>query len=629
MSHENQPLTHAEDIALNDFIRNLGWETTTRIQDEFRYSLASDKVCCFCVKKRVLLPVPTFKPWDVVSLKFAFAFQLRFPGEDTFNLLNFVATNLRNVATQAQLDHDFFIQGIEGKLIKALDMLIPDGSTDDLEQTYANLIRVNLLNKYLAYPELNQAIMKDLPAIAEQSRLHPTLAMPWELHDGIPQFRHENTLFFTNDDGDEYLIVEPGYFTFFHDMQVNRVLIRSSFESHSAYVLLSLWKDMDFKIADLVTAWVQFSRQQLANLTSIVEFQDFDKNLLQDVNLERRLLEKGTDTVFPLSSLAQDSRMNSNVTTIPIKYFSKPPMSFDELEAVRAYEQSVQLKRKGKFKEAVDQGIVALKNFNRFAQKQGVVLTLINLSDVAKKTQKYPEAEKYLKDALEMCKSGEVEDDLIIHLQELLGLLKIQVGPAADAVTHLETAIHFLEETTNIEEQKKKSKIAKLRLKLARSYLLADNPAQAKLELKEAIQYAKESIGDPDANAEFMVQYYFEMAFFAEKRENYSQVVISLRKAAALDEKVSNKQLMVQVFIELARVVLTYRKNSAYSLKMLQRAEEILIEKKGENTPRLIKVYELKSDAYALLKDKESEHNYRKQAADLRRALQIRAAHEE
>lgn len=625
---EKQPLSHAEESALQDFIRNLGWGTTTRIQDELRYSLSADKLCCFCAKKRVPLPIPSFKPWDIVSFKLALAFQIRFSNEDTYNLINFIATNLRNIAEHAQLEHNFDLEGLEGKVIKTIDALLPDGSTEDPEQAYVNLIRVNFLNKYLNLPDLMQAFMQEVPAIAEQTRLHSTLALPWELRDGIPQFRHNNTLTFTNDEGDETLLVEPGFLTFFHDISVNRVAIRVFFETHSPFVLLTIWKDTDFKLAELVTAWVQFARQQLTNLLAIVEYQDFDKNLLLEVKLDRKFLDKGNATVFPLSALALDSYMVSNVSPIATRYFSNPPVSFDELEAVTSYEKGLQFKRGGKYFDAIEHSIAALKIFNRYAQKQGVVLTLINLSDIAKKTQKYAEAEKYLKDALEVCKSGEVDDDLIVHVQQLLGLLKIQTGPPEEAIVAFDTAIKFLETSSASGAPAKRAKVATLRLKLARAYLLTNNPTHAKIELKDALRYAKVVIVDPEANAEFMAQYYIEAAFIAEKRELYSQAVLTLRKAVALDEKITNKTLMVQVFLDLARISLMYRKNAPYSIKMLLRAERILIDKKGGSKLRLIKVYELMSDAYNMLKDLESAHNYRKRAADLRRALKIQATRE-
>ena len=623
MSQQNQPLSHAEEVSLNDLFKKLGWVSTTRLQDDFRYSANVDKICCLTARKNVTLPVRTFKPWAVVSFKSALAFQIRFLNEETYNLLNFVTANLQNVTKKAQLEHNFFLEGLEGKLVRALEDFVPDGGSNDFEQTFSNLLRVNLLNKYSKFGDIHNTFIAELPNICKQAHIKPTFSLPWELKEGYPPFRHENSLFFTNEEQDEYLIVEPGYLTFFHDVKVNRVLVRSFFESHSPYILLAVWKEMDFKLADVVTAWIQFARQQLTNLTAIVEFQDFDKNLLQDINLEKKLLERGMDAVFPLSALSLDSRMAGNIAVPDWRLLNNPPVSFDELEVVHKYQQSIQASRLGKYRDAITFSIDALKGFNRFGQKQGVLLTLLNLSYVAKKGRRLIEAEKYLRDALEICKTGEIADNIITQVQEMLGKVKLLVNQPADAIDHFEIATHFLEARVE-KEPELQAKIAKLKLKLLRGYIAAGNFTQAKLALKGALSYAKDHLKNPNEFDEFMVLYYVEDALLAEKRENSSQAILALRKAAALEKKVTNKRLLFRVHFNLARLILIHRKNGQFSLKALQKAEEILSEKKEENIPKLIQVYELMSDAYELMKDGETARSFSKRAADLRRALQIR-----
>ncbi len=627
MAQQNRPLSHAEDASLNDLLRKLGWVSTTRLQDEFRYSVNADKICCLTAKKNITLPIRTFKPWAAVAFKAALAFELRFLNDETLDLLNFVATNLQNVTRQAKLEHDFFLEGLEGKVVRAIEDFIPDGGTDEVEQTYYNLLRINLLNKYSKFGETNTAFLAELPKVCEQAHIKPTFSLPWELKEGYPPHRHENSLFFTNEEKDEYLIAEPGYLTFFHDVTVNKVLVRSFFESHSPYILLAVFKDMDFKLADLITAWIQFARQQLTNLTAIVEFQDFDKNLLQEINLEKKLLEKGTDTVFPLSSLALDSRMSGKVAIPEWRILSKPAVSFDELEASHKYQQAVQASRAGKFRDAISLSVEAIKGFNRFGQKQGVLLTLLNLSYIAKKGNKLIEAEKYLKDALELCKTGEIAEDIIIQVQSLLGEIYLLANQPAEAIIHFEIATKFLD--ARGDKDQAQEKIAKLKLKLLRGYSAANNFPQAKLALKEAYNYAKSHVKDSKQLDNFMLQYYLEDATLAEKRENISQAILALRKAAALESKVDKNPLLFKVHFNLARLILLHRKNPQYSLKSLQKAEEILSEKKEQNMPKLIQVYELMSDAYEMLKDGSTARSYSKQAADLRRAIQIRESQQQ
>ncbi len=623
MAQQNRPLGHAEEASLHDLFKKLGWTSTTRLQDEFRYSVNTDKICCVTAKKNITLPVRTFKPWAVVTFKSALAFQFRFSNDETYNLLNYVTANLQNVTKQAKLEHNFFLQGVEGKVVRALEDFIPDGASNDAEQTFFNLLRISLTNKYGKFPEINSAFVAELPRVCEQAHIKSTFSLPWELKEGYPPFRHDNTLFFTSEEKDEYLIAEPGYLTFFHDLVVNRVLVRSFFESHSPYVLLSVFKEMDFKLADLITAWIQFARQQLTNLTAIMEFQDFDKNLLQEVNLEKKLLEKGTDTVFPLSCLALDSRMAGKVALPEWRILSKAPMSFDELEASHKYQQAVQASRAGKFRDAITFSVEAIKGFNRFGQKQGVLLTLLNLSYIAKKGRKLIEAEKYLKDALELCKSGEIDEDIIIQVQSMLGEIKLLANQPTEAISHFEIATQFLEARTG-KDPKSQEKIAKLKLRLLRGYSAAGNFPQAKLALKDALGYAKGHLKDPQELDNFMLQYYFEDAVMAEKRENFSQAILALRKATVLENKVTNDQLLFKVHFNLARLILLHRKNAQYSLKSLQKAEKILTENKEKSTPNLIQVYELMSDAYEMLKDGATARSYSKQAADLRRAIQIR-----
>lgn len=622
MAQQNRPLSNAEEASLNDLFRKVGWVSTTRLQDEFRYSVNPDKICCFTAKKNITLPVRTFKPWAAVIFKSSLAFELRFLNDETLNLLNFVTANLQNVTRQARLEHDFFLEGMEGKVVRAIEDFIPDGATDEVEQTYFNLLRINLLNKYSKFGDINAAFLAVLPKVCEQAHIKPTFSLPWELKDGYPPHRHENSLFFSNEEKDEYLIVEPGYLTFFHDVTINKVLVRSFFESHSPYILLSVFKDMDFKLADLITAWIQFARQQLTNLTAIVEYQDFDKNLLQEINLEKKLLEKGTDSVFPLSSLALDSRMAGKVAVPEWRILSKPPVSFDELEASHKYQQAVQASRAGKYRDAISFSVEAIKGFNRFGQKQGVLLTLLNLSYIAKKGNRLIEAEKYLKDALELCKTGEIDDNIIIQVQSLLGEIKLANQPT-EAINHFEIATKFLNARGDKDPQAHE-KIAKLKLKLLRGYSSAGNFPQAKIALKEAYSYAKSHLKNAEQQDKFMLQYYLEDATLAEKRENFSQAILALRKAAALESKVAKNPLLFKVHFNLARLILIHRKNPQYSLKSLKKAEEILSENKDQGMPKLIQVYELMSDAYEMLKDGGTARSYSKQAADLRRALQIR-----
>jgi len=443
------PFSSGDINSLREIFENNGFKIEGYIDNYFRYSISTkDKLIIITLKFPVKLPIRINIPFEIVTFRLSLAIKLWNLNQNMFKVLIYLMKMLRNLALQVSIEHDFPIEGLEKNLIALLNLIMPEPIKDENERAWINRIRISLMNKRDHLKEFDSAGINNLVKTLEGVGLKPTFKQPWEIKKGLPKMRTSETLIFSNDE-EEFFVLEKDFFTYNRDLQYNKFYLRSSFDSYTPLVLNGLYKDHpDFNISIYLENWVKFARLLLNSMIDIINAGEFDYNDFIEFRAEKNLASTNfemEENNFALSALHYESLVSKDLYLLHTDLYNQPPYNFEVIESLQEYTKAEELIKNFQFKEAANILNNSLKVFNKYQQRKAVVSILLLLRKIASVLNQKDLTINYLKNALEVAKSGEVPIEYILRIHYHLGKTYFNTFQYETALSHFKILINFLE----------------------------------------------------------------------------------------------------------------------------------------------------------------------------------------
>ena len=498
---------------------------------------------------------------------------------------------------------------------------MPELIKTENERAWINRIRISLMNKSEKLEEFDSNSINSLGKSLEKIGLTPTFKQPWEIKKGIPKIRTSETLLFSNDES-EFFILEKGFFTYFKDLEFNKFYIRSSFDSYTPYILKGLYKSHpDFNINIYLENWVKFARLLLNSMIEIINAGEFDYNefiaFRPEIELGSEDFESDENN-FPFSPLYYESSVSKDLYQLHTDLFNRPPANFEIIESLQEYAKAEELIKNFQFKEAVDILHNSLKVFNKYQQKKAVVSILLQLGKIASRLNQKDLVLNYLMNALELAKSGETPLSYILRTHYLLGKSYFNVKNYEKSINHFKVLVNFLE--SEKDSIKKIDYIGMASLYLGIAYLKLKNISESKINLKRAF-----NIGS-NKSPKVKLKYYLFNAKYYKESGNISKAHKFLKMAIEDLSVIESKQLniLVDLYIELAELYIHYRKDTKKAYFYLETIEKYISKKEISGLFRALRWNLLMSDYYKLLiKDSIKADRYLKQSKAIKGQLAV------
>ncbi len=619
-----RPFSSNEISNLREIFEKSGFKINRKIDNYFRYSISTrDKVLLFSLKFPVEMPLPLRLkiPFEVATFRISMVFKLWNLTQKTFKVLIYLMKMLRNLFLQVSTEYKFPVKGLENKIAKLLNLIMPEPIKDENESAWLNRIRISLLNKRDKIKEFDKEIINSLVETLDKVGLNPSFEQPWEIKKGIPKIRTTETLLFSNEE-QEFFILEKGYFTYFKDIEYNKFYLRSFFETYTPFILNELFGDLpEFNLNIYLENWIKYTRLLLNSMIEIIdggklnqsEFLNFrPKKALDTLDFE---LEENN---FPFTALHYENFVSKELSPLDYDLFDKPPSNFEVIEAIKNYKMAKELVSFYKFKEASEIFNDSLKILNKYKQKKAVVSILLRLRKIASILNKKNMALNYLQNALEVAKSGDVPNISIIRILYQLGKTYFNIKDYTNALKHFNVIIPLLEnEKESIKKEEYKG-ISALHLGLI--YLEQNNSSESKKNLKKAFY-----IGN-NKSEKVKLKYHLISAKYYKNKGNLSKahklLTTSLENFEATET--TNKNILIDLFLELAELYIHSRKSAKKSLYYLDTIKDFLSKDKISGILRTLRWNVLMSDYYKFMaKDNENFSYYQRQSKTLRNQLKI------
>ncbi|MHA1525894.1 MAG: hypothetical protein ACTSQD_02585, partial [Promethearchaeota archaeon] len=405
-----RPFSTNEIDNLREVIEQNGFRLNGLIKDYFRYSISKNKILIFTLKIPVHLPIQLNIPLEVVSFQISIAFRFFHLNQNIYKFILSLMKLLKDLSLEVSIEHKFPIQGKERQLVDVLNLVIPEVVKEEKDRAWMNRIRISLMNKRERFKEFDNVKIKDISESLIKSGLSPTFNVPWELIKGLPKLRTAETLFYSTEEL-EFFILEKGYFTYFKDLEYEKFYLRTFYESYTPYLLNEIFDDNPNLLEVFVETWIKFARLLLNSAIEIIDSIETNQNefvnfrpqkTLDSINFEFKQIN------FPLSALYYEGTTSKELYTLHNDLFNTPPTSFEVIEYVNYLTEAESLRKSYKFQEASKILEDSLKIFNKYRQKKIVVSILIQLRKIASYLNQNKAEINYLINALEIAKSGEV-----------------------------------------------------------------------------------------------------------------------------------------------------------------------------------------------------------------------------
>lgn len=594
------PFSSNEIENLREFIEKNGWKIEGYIQNYFRYSLKRKKLVLFTIKFPITLPVRITIPFEVVSFQLSIAFQFWNLDQNIYKVILYFMKALRNFALSLTSEHEFPLDGKTHQLSKLLNLAIPELIKNENEDTWQNRIRISLLNKRDKFGDFSHKKFSRIVESLKNTGLNPSFKIPWELRYGIPKIRTSETLIFSSDENfDEFFILEKGYYTYFKDIEYNKFYIRSLFESYTPYILNDLFNDIpEFKLEVYVEKWIKFTRFILNSLIDIIKAAKLNQTEFINFRPEKELMYNSPNFIedqnnFPFSALSYESSIAKELFTIRDDLFNKPPNNFEVIESINQYTDAEELIKNYRFEEAAKKLNDSLKIFNKNQQRKIVVSILLKLRKIAKILNQEDTALNYLQNALGVAKSGEIPINFIIKIHYKLGIGYYKRKDFQNALNHFNVIVNFLEKEDFSFNKEEYLGLAYIYIGLI--YLEQNNIVESKANFKTAFL-----IGNN--NLKVKLHYFLLRGIFYKKKGNLTLTHKFLK--AGLDTvglNFENEQILkvqIDLILELSEFYIHYRRDSKKALYLLENLENRITLRKISNMKRGIRWNLLMSDLY-------------------------------
>ncbi|TXT57175.1 MAG: Tetratricopeptide repeat protein [Promethearchaeota archaeon] len=604
-----RPLSTNQINTLNEIIENKGWNRKGAPENYFRYTIKKNKLFIFTIKFPLALPLKLNIPIELANFKISLALQLWNLNQTDLDIISYFLKKLRDFALQVSMEHDFNLKGKENKLVDLLNLFIPEQIKNENERSWLNRIRISLMNKRDKIKKLSTEEMEKIVKSLKELGLDPSFDVPWELKKGIPKLRVPETLFFSNDEEfDEFFILEKGYLSYFKDIKFKKIYARTFFESYMPSILNTLFqKDSEFNLTKPLENWVKFSRLLLNSVLNIIQEGNFNTNYFIEFRPEKELgLENFDDNNFPLTALTYESHVAKDLYDIHNDLLNRPPEHFEVLNSLKSYTLAEEMIKNYQFEEATNLLNESLKIFNKYQQKKVVVAILLKLTKVALTLNRTSLAVNYLKNALNVSKTGEIPLKFIIQIHFQLGKIYFNEKDLESSLKHFNIIGNFLEnESVDFDK-----KIQYLGI----SYIYLGLIQSSNERLAKAIELFKKAFELSNKSKKVKLLYHLLRARYYKSKGNLSQAKKLLKMSVknidfdSIQKKYQN--ILIDLLLELAEYYIHHRKDSKKAMYFLNKVDKLTKIKTIPGLKKSIRWNLLMTDYYKFLENDSKKVSY-------------------
>lgn len=612
-----RPFSTNEIDNLREVIEQNGFRLNGLIKDYFRYSISKNKILIFTLKIPVHLPIQLNVPLEVASFQISIAFRFFHLNQNMYKFVLSLMKLLKELSLQVSIEHKFPIQGKERQLVDVLNLVIPEIIKDENDRAWINRIRISLMNKRERFKEFDNVKIKDISESLIKSGLHPTFNVPWELINGLPKLRTAETLFYSTEEP-EFFILEKGYFTYFKDLEYEKFYLRTFYESYTPYLLNEIFDDNPNLLEVFVETWIKFARLLLNSAIEIIDSIETNQNefvnfrpqkILDSINFEFKQIN------FPLSALYYECSTSKELYSLHNDLFNTPPTSFEVIEYVNYLTEAESLRKNYKFQEASKILEDSLKIFNKYRQKKIVVSILLQLRKIASYLNQNKAEINYLINALEIAKTGEVPLHFVIRIHYQLGKTYFKLKDYNNALKHFLIILNFLKEERKLFNKIEYEGLASLYTGI--SYLELSKIHDSQIFLKNAFQIGNNS-------PKVKLKYHLLRGIYYKDKEKYSQAQ-KLFKTAVSGNEINNTQyqnIILDLLLEIGEFHIHHRKDTKKAFYNLELASKLLSKKTLSGLKRSLRWTLLMGDFYKIMiNDSEKSSYYLGQSRIIRSQL--------
>ena len=433
-----RPFSFQDKNSISDLLEGMGYRKELTPVNFNRYSIVNDQIVAMTIKKPISIGVKLNIPFEVCSFNYSYYCKPRIIGNSSLEVINFIATNLLHISDNLIFEHSLPIESKKREFVQLLNNFMPESFTGMSERQWLTRVRVSILNNYKKlFQDIEPVFYKELIKTLHTVGLDPTWELPPSLKDGIPKSKRGMILILSNPDGNEYCIIEKGFLTFIRDYEQNNIRLRCFFESYTPLLLESTFKDEErVLVKDLILSWIRFIRMSFNPLVNVLDSEYIKSSEFYNITLDKLFENDLIDCAIPIPALTRE-KLSKDLLIMPKSdLLSKPPISFDEVGAIAMYDEALKFLGNGKIQMAVQILTKLLITFNKYRQRIGVLKVLFKLAEIGSSLRKYQDSLGYLKNALEICKSGDISMELIIQTHEKIGNIYLKTKNYANAENH-------------------------------------------------------------------------------------------------------------------------------------------------------------------------------------------------
>ncbi len=613
-----RPFSSNEIDNLREIIEKNGFLMNGFILNYFRCSISKNKVLIFTLKFPVHLPIRLNIPFEVVSFQVSLAFRIFHLNQDIYKVIIALMKMLKSLALQISIEHHFPIKGRENQLVDLLNLIIPELIKEENERVWLNRVRISLMNKVDRFKEFDSTKISEISNSLKNLELNPTFKIPWEFNKGIPKLRTSETLLFSNDEP-EFFILEKGYFTYFKDLEYKKFYLRAFFESYSPYILNEIFSDNpDFKLEIFLETWIKFARLLLNSVIEVIDSINFNENEMVTFRPIKGLDVRDYEDEqinFPLSALHYESIITKELYPLHNNLFNTPPTNFEVMEFINYLTSAEELINNYKFKEATKILEDSLKIFNKYHQKKIVVSILLKLRKIASILNQSEIEINYLKSALEIAKSGEIPLYFIIRIHYELGKKFYKLKDYNNSLKHFTVILNFLKDEKD--SYNKTEYIGLSSLYVGLIYQEQNNLTEAKTNFKIAFENGNKSL-------KVKLKYHLLRGRYFKNKDKISQAQKIFRIGLPEIKKgiKFHRSITIDLMLELSEFFIHFRKDTKKSIYYLESIGKILSKNNISGIKRALQWNLLMIDLYKFnIKDNQKATYYLEQSNILRRQL--------
>jgi tetratricopeptide (TPR) repeat protein len=529
-----------------------------------------------------------------------------------------VVEDLNNLASDADIKNQVKVEFVDK---------LPEANESRDENSYQERVRLFLVSEKAT---IDYPTSKKIAAVFKELNLLPVNKFDeiFELQDGISAHAVDHLLVFKNPEYQELVFLEPGYVTYYRDIEIENVRMRIMCDSFAIQPLNKYWKvGIDALLQNIVKS-ARSAFMECINSTGISDFtkvyfikKNFDtymKTYLKQYDPVKNAEAK--ELAFPVPNTWYEILHTSNLVTPPWNLFIKPPETFEELQARHVYLDSQKQGKQGNLSEMVAALSGTLATFNKTGQKYAFYLVLVELARIAVKVNNYSECKAKYDLAIDFAikSEGLVNPDEIIKLHE-------EYAEACEKFMEFDNAIRQFTILFNYLERARPetdSKRIDVLIKLNKIFINRNDFNSLQFEIQDNFKKIKD-FADKHKDKFILSSYYRILGVYYDKKGKFNDSLAAYKKGLEEAQAAGATETEIDIIIELGKTFLSgKKKNLETAQKFLERGNEIV--GKTDDLVKELKIYEMLEDLYNQLNDYQSAGHYNKESQRLRMALKSR-----